>query len=494
MSYNYTESYTNSNSKSNKYSKSQDINNRLATRESFLNHNDFDHGRSRQTRKNDSNMGEITGESMNVSDLEQGMPMRYFMDDIRGKVSSEHRSVFSHQADFDLFDKKSKTDVSYYDPNFGSDYTSTYSDVGQGNEILNSVPNKGELYNVCNNDFTWSILPTFFQFVRGQKLTISPFTMMLAFTILYRASSGKTQEEMRELLNLPGKESLFSGYVEGIREFLPSKLITVTNCMFVPAECKLNKSFINMCSDLGFVDSYDNRDARREVGRINSIVNDITNGIVKDAIDAETVYNSYGGIISITTFSFRGGWGSSFSVSETRPSPFSTGSGSRMVKMMHKYGGTFNYSEDSINKLIEMDTADPKFAVGFMMSKTGMIPSTTSDQLDMMINTMKPSSIETTAIPKFTRMSKFKVDNVYRKMGLKKLFNKGQLPALTDSPLHVATMLHQAVIVIEEGYQGGTLPKPRANSRAPDFVANKPFLYYVRHKPTSSILLVGIYL
>lgn len=141
----------------------------------------------------------------------------------------------------------------------------------------------------------------------------------------------------------------------------------------------------------------------------------------------------------------------------------------KLVNMMTKHDCQFPYCEGEYYKLMEINLKD-NLSIGFMIGKEGA-PYCTYDGLNYLINNLKLTGFTTVKIPKIetgTRINLNKHDSAD------------------------VSFIHTAIINIKEDdkiSQPTNLTIGITNS----FILNKSFMYYVRDKTTSNILIIGLY-
>ena len=170
---------------------------------------------------------------------------------------------------------------------------------------------------------------------------------------------------------------------------------------------------------------------------------------------------------------------------------------------MHKTGSKHMYFEDNMNQILELDYSDNKISMGIVLPKGRAKLTITGDQFNYYISNLSEQTIDTIEIPKFQQQSRFKIDNLFKKMGMRELFTNADLSEITPSTgdLYISDILHQVYInVDEQGTEASgatvaiatwnSVPK---NNNNPSFIANYPFIYYIRFKPTNTLLFIGSY-
>ena len=164
--------------------------------------------------------------------------------------------------------------------------------------------------------------------------------------------------------------------------------------------------------------------------------------------------------------------------------------------MMHQQHCMFKYYEDSMNQILEMDYSDVEYTFGIILPRYGSEMSLTHEQYEYYISQLIPTHIHDLQMPKFKQQSRFKIDNLFKKMGFRDIFTNADFSDITPSNniLYVSDIIHQAVVIINE--DGDSFNKNKINNtskRVINVIANHPFIYYIRYIPTNTILIVGYY-
>ena len=108
----------------------------------------------------------------------------------------------------------------------------------------------------------------------------------------------------------------------------------------------------------------------------------------------------------------------------------------------------------------------------------------------------KPVAI---SFPQFTMEDSYDLKSVLQDMGVKDVFDetKADLTGISKSPnLHLSKIVHKTLVEVDEiGTQAaaasGVVAAEKALPSWVEFNANHPFLFFIRHNPTQSLLFCG---
>jgi serine protease inhibitor len=560
----------------------------------------------------DSKIGEITGESFVMNNLDQGMPMRSINENYKEDEGAftkhfEH-AMYNPQLDFDLYNSKSNIEVSYFDPQQLAPTQHAFSDVNSREGVLHNNPlnrpldrsldgllagtvnrqdvnmdrdmggmnmsldrnrdmsldmsldmssdrnrdmsldrgldmslergrdigrgrgrdmdmnmdmtmdmnmdmnmdnfnnniiaSKDPLIDLSSscNIFSVDMLNRFTTSLKaGKPFVISPFSVLNLMCILYRGSKGRTEAELKHFLKLPDKEYATNGLKKMVQDIYRSGSVRMHISTYFPNIFPLNQSFVNYMKSIGIVDNLDLNNLPYEVKRINQQISHNTGGTIKNAVE-QSMINQYTCMILVSTIYFYSKWRTPFDPKMTQIKNFYSTQHKR-VPMMHQDKTTHMYFEDNLNQILEMRYTDGQTTMGFILPKGNMQLNLTNEQFGYYISRLSSTKIDSVQIPKFQQQSKFKIDNLFKKMGMKELFTNADLSEITptDELLYVSDILHQAFInVDEQGTEAGavtaaTVTYNVSSSKGPSFIANHPFIYYIRFVPTNSLLFIGTY-
>jgi len=182
------------------------------------------------------------------------------------------------------------------------------------------------------------------------------------------------------------------------------------------------------------------------------------------------------------------------------------------VKMLASYNKVQPYCETDKYEMIELELYDsissspigdtniygdvnltPKsgltgIRVGIILLKNNTDSISGEDIMDS-IGNLKDKTFGIINIPVFRFVSSIKMDKLLIKMGFGTIFEKLTI-ASTEKTTKLNYVLHRNIIDIDNfnKYSGDTKKK-----FGKDFIANRPFIYYIRYVPTNTFTLIGYF-
>jgi len=502
---------------------STNINRRLMERDIWnkqsdnLNPQSFDQQlqRMEQYRYNDKmkQYGEITGSTFDASELDKGMPFRPVATTTtdRYKVMGDNDEIDRSNpvhVDFDLYRQHSNIEVSYHDPYKASPVKSDwFSEMDEYQDSMITT-NKDNPMSGIINEFTIGFMRQFLDNLKNYKsLILSPFNILQVFAMLYIGSNTKTESDLRNYFTFPSKKSTFDNLYKINNALVQTGIISIMNLVCVPHYLNLNDGYLSYINKLGSFIKVNPDNAINDSDKINKIISRSTNGMINNVLTPDMIHSETA-LILISTIYFYSQWKKPFNKNYTKPELFN-GITRRQVNMMHQMTETHKYFEDSANQILEIDYKDNVFAMGFVLPKDNYSqPIMNSfDQYQYYVNNLKNTQINLVKIPKFKCETKYRIDNLFKKYGLREIFNNLDIseiiPPFNNQPIGIEQIIHNAIIVVDEQgtkVSAGTIGTSLKNSsydlrgKLINFIADHQFIYYVRHIPTNTIIFIGQYL
>ncbi|XP_067303930.1 uncharacterized protein [Pseudorasbora parva] len=243
---------------------------------------------------------------------------------------------------------------------------------------------------------------------------------------------------------------------------------------------------------------------------INKWVEKKTQEKIKDllpqgAIDAMTR------LVLVNAIYFKGNWEKKFPKEATRDEQFKLNKNqTKPVKMMHqKAKFTLNYIPEMNSQVLELPY------VGKNLSMLIILPNEIEDDTTGLQKLEKALTYEKlkewtepeieveheleVSLPRFKMEEKYDMKTLLISMGMEDVFMEGKvnLSGMTSTKdLVVSKVIHKAFVELnEEGTEAaaatGVVFPSRCYIPPQEFIADHPFLFFIRHNPTKSILFYG---
>jgi len=357
------------------------------------------------------------------------------------------------------------------------------------------------------------------------NLFCSPSSIHTALAMTFAGAAGKTAEQMQKALCLPerlwvvegsaaelpwAQNRLHAGYRHLLSELKPAKeagyKLNVANALWGQKGYPWLAEFLKVTKDnygagLREVDFSDTEHARNT---INRWVEEQTKDKIKDLL-AKGVLNSYTRLVLTNAIYFKGDWQTQFDEKFTKDAPFKLASGGEVQVPMMFQEATFRYTEDKDLQVLRMPYAGDELAMIVILPRAidGLAEfekTLSSTKLRNLIDIMPKKKVRV-FLPRFKMTSQFSLARTLSEMGMKDAF----VPDTADfsgmngrRDLFISAVVHKAFVdVNEEGTEAAAATGVAISvtsvriEKPPEFRADHPFLFLIRHERTGAILFIG---
>ncbi len=351
---------------------------------------------------------------------------------------------------------------------------------------------------------------------KDKNIFFSPFSISSAMAMAYEGAKGQTAEEIRKVFYFPNDDELRRTEYKDLFDNLNKKdkkyQMSVANALWAQKDYKflddyldrVEKYYGGKASNLDFV-----KDTEKSRKTINSWVENKTNEKIKDIIPPGLISDLTRLVITNAIY-FKGDWAKQFDEKVTRDEDFRVNkNNTKKVSMMRELSGEFNYTENEILQILEMDYLGKDLSMLVLLPKNDDL-----ENLENLINNEKilewKKGLENQKvrvyIPKFKFETKYFMADDLKEMGMLLPFNK-QRPGADFSgmdgtdKLVIEQVIHQAFVEINEG---GTEAMATAvimseqlagpgdiHPEAPIFRADHPFIFLIQEKVSGNVLFIG---
>ncbi|XP_037704882.1 glia-derived nexin [Choloepus didactylus] len=344
-----------------------------------------------------------------------------------------------------------------------------------------------------------------------ENIVVSPHGISSILGMLQLGADGRTKKQlttvMRYSVNGVGK------VLKKINKAIVSKknkdTVAVASAMFVKNGFKMEVPFVTRNKDVFQceVRNVDFEDPASACEAINLWVKNETRGMIDNLLSPDLIDGVFTRLILVNAVYFKGLWKSRFQPENTKKRTFVAADGkSYQVPMLaqlsvFRCGSTstpndiwYNFIElpyhgESISMLIALPTesATPLSAI---------IPHISTKTIDSWMSIMVPKRVQV-ILPKFTAVAQTDLKEPLKVLGITEMFDpsKANFAKITRSEnIHISHILQKAKIeVSEDGTKASaaTTAILIARSSPPWFMVDRPFIFFIRHNPTGSILFMG---
>ncbi|NXD35421.1 ILEU inhibitor, partial [Copsychus sechellarum] len=261
-------------------------------------------------------------------------------------------------------------------------------------------------------------------------------------------------------------------------------------------------------ADLATVDFLQASDKARK--EINQWVEEKTEGKIPNLLSEDSV-DSLTKLILVNAIYFKANWAEKFQEADTTDAPFRLNKNERKtVKMMYqKKKFNFGYIQEEKFRILELPYDGRELSMIIMLPDDTEEDSTGLQKMEKQLTLEKLqnwtehlySADVHVRLPKFKLAESYDLKSDLAAMGLLDVFNSGKadLSGMSGTrDLFLSAVVHKAFVEVNE--EGTEAAAATAAGIAllcmpieEDFNADHPFLFFIRHNPTQSILFLGRY-
>ena len=356
------------------------------------------------------------------------------------------------------------------------------------------------------NDFAMELLRRADEVSAGNDIVISPISLVYALAMTADGASGQTRNEITTALGFTAGDahSLASLCASLIHHYYDDDVLNTANAMFVRQDLHVNDDF-----RMRLVDYYDaiveqaDFSVPEAMESINRWVSKQTHGMIprlEGGIDASTT------LCLINAVSMRAKWEMPFVTSMTRNSSFHKADGTSCRIPTMQNTEMMTYTEMAQAQILELPYKGGRYAMTIFLPRSAVKPmdafkGITGSGLLRERQTLCATLVNA-CVPRFATSFQHDLRTAVSDMGIVSAFDpaKAQFPHISDDDQFLSTLLHEAVInVNEEGTDAAAVTVVGGEASTGDsvkpvfFTADHPFLYLITDKDTGVIIFTGIY-
>ncbi|XP_055861298.1 serpin B6-like [Biomphalaria glabrata] len=359
------------------------------------------------------------------------------------------------------------------------------------------------------------------------NVVYSPYSIHSLLTMTSLGARGDTAAEMKNVLGITSLgESVHSLYRETIQQLNSQSNVQLLtgNAIFINPSYPIVPEFIQETANEYFALT-DHIDFSANGGPekpINDYVEAKTEHVIKDLLEPELnsfqqaeingfiviskpgAIDNYTVMLLVNTIFFNGTWNYPFDVTKTGMQDFQLlGGAVKQVDMMSGYQIETNIKTDDVNKV---DVAEIAFK-GKRFALYIALPQEVDGITDLEILLQKPGKVDELltgfdsknikiTMPKFRIETKIELKDVLIDMGMVQAFSdkSADFSGLSQAQVYISKVIHKAVIEVQESgtvAAAVTAAKITGKVKPVPFIADHPFLYFLRDKETGQVIFQG---
>ncbi len=352
------------------------------------------------------------------------------------------------------------------------------------------------------------------------NLFLSPYSLSTALGMTYVGAKGATQEQMSQVLHFPPKQDklhpAFGQLQEQIDQAQKNVVLSIANALwgqkaypFIPAFKEDVRLYYQ--ANLKSADFTNAEVIRQEINTwVEGKTNNKIKGLVKQGVITELTR-----LALVNAIYFKGDWANPFTAEKTKPMPFWLNQNNSVSVSMMTQKNYFEYREveqDNLQILgMPYGTALTRGAYDKNNLSMIILLPKKPDGLAQLESSLTPEKLETwlrwlrfqkvnVFLPKFKINSGFELSKPLSEMGMPDAFSPDNadfsgIDGTRD--LSISSVIHQAFVEVnEQGTEAAAATAVFATTRGlppptPEFRADHPFIFLIRHNSSGSILFMG---
>ncbi|XP_012528497.1 uncharacterized protein LOC105832254 [Monomorium pharaonis] len=369
------------------------------------------------------------------------------------------------------------------------------------------VPYQGELFTV----FDWMLFRNLGK-ANGGNVLLSPISIKLALVLLYEGAQDQTAHELAGVMHLPvsmlATREKFTNILRSLQTPSPTYTLNLGSRIYIDNNVLTRQRYAATVKSFYNTDVINANlsDTHAIATKVNSWVNNITNGHIEKMIDDEKGLKD-SVMLVVNGLFFKGAWRRKyFSPENTRVSKFHINVNDSVdVPYMHTLG-RFYYTESSRldAKILRIPYDGSKFAMYIVLPHT-------LTGVDHIVNEINPFTLARDVwamqelplnvwIPKFKFEFTSHLENTLRELGIRDIFDDTALltnivkARRASRHLQVSDVVHKTGIEVNEnGTTAYAATEIQIGNKIEEstFHANHPFVFYIEDETTGTILYIG---
>uniref|UniRef100_A0A8C3WRT6 Serpin B8 n=1 Tax=Catagonus wagneri TaxID=51154 RepID=A0A8C3WRT6_9CETA len=363
----------------------------------------------------------------------------------------------------------------------------------------------------ANGTFAINLLKILGEEDNLRNVFLSPLSLSSALAMVLLGAKGNTEAQMSQALCLNKAEDVhqsFQSFLTEMNESTTQCLLRIANRLFGEKTCDFLPSFKESCQkfyeadleELSFAE--DTEKCRKH---INDWVTEKTEGKISEILGAGTV-GPLTKLVLVNAIYFKGKWNKQFDRKYTRGMPFKTNQEKKTVQMMFKQDKfKMGYVDEVHVQVLELPYVGKELSMVILLPDDNTDLTTVEKALtyEKFTAWTNPEVLTEDKVqvflPRLKLEESYDLEAFLRSLGMIDAFEEAKadfsgMSARKNVP--VSKVMHKCFVEVnEEGTEAAAATAVVRNYRCsriePKFCADHPFLFFIRHLKTNSILFCG---
>ncbi|XP_040612146.1 serpin B9-like [Mesocricetus auratus] len=364
----------------------------------------------------------------------------------------------------------------------------------------------------ANGSFAINLLKILCQNSPSENVCYSPMSISSALAMVLLGAKGDTAVQITQALGFNTEEDIhqgFQGLLSNLNKSNKKYLLRMANRLFAGNTYEFLSTFRESClqlyhsemEQLSFVKAPE--ESRKH---INMWVSKQTEGKIPELLPGGSI-DSETRLVLVNALYFKGRWQKQFHKESTSEMPFKINQKEKRPVQMMCREDTFNlaYVDEIQAQVLVMPYEDMELSMVVLLPDDGVDLGKVENNLtfEKLTAWTRPDFMKSTEVevflPKFKLQEDYDMESVLQCLGMVDVFHGGKADLSGMSPerdLCLSKCVHKSVVEVnEEGTEAAASVMVTVVSLScsyvPQFCADHPFLFFIRHNKTNSLLFCG---
>ncbi|NP_001164759.1 serpin B8 isoform X1 [Oryctolagus cuniculus] len=362
-----------------------------------------------------------------------------------------------------------------------------------------------------NDSFAIKLLKMLGEAEKSQNVFFSPLSISCSLVMVYLGARGDTAAQMSQVLCVNKDGDVHRGFqslLSKINKTGTQYLLRIANRLFGEETCDFLSSFKESCrkfyqAELEELSFAKNTEECRK--HINDWVAEKTEGKISEVLGSGTV-GPLTKLVLVNAVYFKGKWNEQFDRKHTRGMLFKTSKEEKTVQMMFRSAKfKIRYIEEVHTQVLELPYTNEELSMIILLPDdntdlTVVEKALTYETFRAWTNPekMTKSKVEV-FLPKLKLEESYDLESFLQRLGMTDAFEetKADFSGMSSKKnVPLSKISHKCFVEVnEEGTEVAAATAVVRNTRCSRmelrFCANRPFLFFIRHNETNSLLLCG---
>ncbi|KAK1339642.1 hypothetical protein QTO34_018196 [Cnephaeus nilssonii] len=372
-----------------------------------------------------------------------------------------------------------------------------------------------EQLSLANTRFAVDLFRTLKDHNPSRNIFISPISISSALAMVFLGARGTTAAQMSKTLHFDAVKEIHSSFqslIADINKRGAPYILKLANRLYGEKTYEILPEFLASTqkmygAELTSVDFQQGSEDARKL--INVWVKGQTEGKIPELL-APGVVDNMTKLVLVNAIYFKGNWEEKFSQKATIDTPFRLNKkDTKTVKMMYqKSRFPFGYIEDLKCRVLELPYQGRELSMVILLpddiedEATGLKKIEEQLTLEKLHEWTKPENMSYTEVnvhlPRFKLEESYNLNSHLASLGIKDLFTpRADLSGMSRArDLFVSKIVHKSFVEVnEEGTEAAAATAAVVSNCSlmseENFVADHPFIFFIRHNPSTNILFLG---